>query len=141
MLQASTTAKGALFIVKSDARKVNGPAMTGTLEVNSQKIQIAAFLKVSRETGKDYLNLKIGQKYSPAFYGKLFRNKDKRGEQSPDFTGYVELGNGNNAPQLRLAGWQAKSRDQKTSFISLDLAPPMRKTESVGVEEGEELPL
>jgi len=142
MLQADTKAKGALFKVKADARKDNGPSMTGNFEVNSKKISIGAFLKVSKESGKDYLNLKVGDKEGPVFYGKLFRNTEKKGEKSPDYTGYVELDTGNDAPQLRIAGWKAKSRDQKTSYISLELAPPMKKADSDGSEgEGEELPL
>jgi uncharacterized protein (DUF736 family) len=130
MLQINTKAKGALFTVKADERKDNGPSMTGHFEANSQKISIAAFLKVSKESGKDYLNLKMGEKDGPIFYGKLFRNTDKKGEKSPDYSGYVELGIGDDVPQLRIAGWRMKSRDQKTSYISLELAPPIKKTES-----------
>lgn len=142
MLNADTKAKGALFTVKANDRKDNGPTMTGNFEVNSSKISVAAFLKVSKESGKDYLNLKIGEKEGPSFYGKLFRNTEKKAEKSPDYTGYVELGTGNDAPQLRIAGWKAKSRDQKTSYISLEIAPPMKNTDSENSEnECDELPL
>lgn len=142
MLHANTIAKGALFNVQANDRKVNGPAMTGNFEVNSERINVSGYLKVARESGKDYLNLKIGEKSGPVFYGKLFRNVDKKGEKSPDYSGYVELGIGNDAPQLRVAGWRMKSRDQQTPYISLELAPPMKNADSDGSEgEGDELPL
>jgi hypothetical protein len=129
MLLDNTRAKGALFSVKAADRKDNGPRMTGSFEVNSKRISLAAFSKVSKRSGQQYLNLKVGEKDGPTFYGKLFRNADKKGDKSPDYSGYVELGTGNDAPQLRIAGWRAKSRDQKTSYISLDLAPPQQHAE------------
>lgn len=139
MLNAETKAKGALFTVKAEDRKENGPIMTGNFELEEGKIAIAAFLKTAKETGKQYLNLKVGNKNDQPLYGRLFRVEEKKGEKSPDYTGYVALGSDEEAPELRVAGWKTKSKDGNTSYISLVIEPPAKKSEGNG--EGSELPL
>ena len=142
MLHAQTNAKGALFNIKAADRRDNGPVMSGNFEVNAKKINVAAFLKISRESGKDYLNLKIGTTGGPVFYGRLFRNDDKLGDSSPDYSGYVELGTGRDAPQLRIAGWKVRPKNQSAVYISLDIAPPLRSSSPAKSEpEDEALPL
>lgn len=87
--------KGVLFNVKVDVCKDNGLLMIGNFEVNFKKISIGVFLKVFKEFGKDYLNLKVGDKEGFVFYGKFFCNMDKKGEKFFDYIGYVELSIGN----------------------------------------------
>lgn len=126
MLTDTTQAQGALFSVNENDRVPNGPLMTGNVEHNSIKIGLSAFLKMSAETGTEYLNLKIGdpRKNDPVFYGRLFRNSDKRKEKSPDYTGYIELTAEKDGPTLRVSGWKKLSRDKSRQYISLDIAPP-----------------
>jgi hypothetical protein len=131
MFSVDTKAKGALF--RPDVRKDNGPILTGTFEVNSKKISVAGFLKTSN-SGVDYLNIRVGEKEGPVFYGKLFKNSDKKDQNSPDYTGYLEINAGEDVSRLRIAGWKSKSRDKNLSYISLEMAPPLRKLESAGAE-------
>ncbi len=139
MLTIETKANGALFNTEPEGRNPNGPVMTGTLDVADQKVRVAAFLKAAKESGKNYLSIKIGdeRKQEPIFHGKLFASEDKRGEKSPDYTGYISLEASDDAPHLRIAGWKKVDRNGKP-FISIEVAAP-RKVSSD--EASEALPI
>lgn len=143
MLTETTEAKGALFTLKPETRRVNGPVMTGIFEIDAERIEIAAFKRISRGTNLEFLNLRIGKSGTEAkpLYGKLFRNDQKKSEKSPDYSGYVDLGSDENAPQLRIAGWRTRSNDGKTLYISLDLSPPLPQGESSDATSADALPL
>lgn len=126
LLSLHPCAKGALF-------KLNGPAvsdgsapvMTGNFEIASQsKLPVKAFLKKGASSGSEYLNLQIGDEKTGIYYGRLFRNIPKFRNNSPDFTGYVSLGDTANSPQLRLAGWELFHGDPPSPYISLEIGAP-----------------
>jgi uncharacterized protein (DUF736 family) len=130
MLTETTKAQGALFSIADGDRTPNGPLMTGNVEHNSVKINLTAFLKTSRDTGLDYLNLRVGdpRKDDPVFYGRLFRNTDKREANSPDYTGYIEITSEKDGPTLRISGWKKRSRKSSVQFISLEISPREAQT-------------
>mgnify|MGYP003605662185 CR=1 FL=1 len=120
MLTPTTHAKGALFT--QDGATGNKPCMSGVIELpDAATLNIAGFLKSSKDSGSKYLNLKVSErdpKSQYAVYGRLFRNERMKGPKSPDYTGFLEIGNGE---LLRIAAWKETSSKDKKVFLSLDI--------------------
>jgi hypothetical protein len=143
-LTPSTKAQGALFNVPVADQKDNGPVMTGSIEVESQKILVSGFLKTANSTGNNYLSLALAaplpENYTDAdrenqlrYYGKLFRQAEKRSTSSPDYTGFITVlpctspqqysdDQWDAAPNLQVWGWRRRNADG-SSRIALSLAP------------------
>lgn len=137
-LNATTTTTAALFTVKTEDKKENGPLMTGVINLSeTDTVEIAAFAKTSKN-GVDYLSLSIGDK-GDKVYGALFRNQEKKAEKSPDYTGSIEIDRDNDV-RLRVAGWKSKSKDGKTSYISIKIAPPLTKEDPSDDPHGDGIP-
>lgn len=143
-LSTTTKAKGALFNVEKNDIKENGPVMTGSIEVAEQKILLSGFLRTASTNGTNYLSLALSaplpEGYSEAdkdtqlrYYGKLFRQAEKRTMASPDYTGFISVlpctsqnqytnEEWDDAPTLQVWGWRKRNADG-TSRISLNIAP------------------
>ena len=143
-LSTSTKAKGALFNIAKDEIKENGPIMSGSIDVADQKILLSGFLRTSNTNGSNYLSLALSaplpEGYTDAdkenqlrYYGKLFRQTEKRSDSSPDYTGFISVlpctsphqytnEQWDDAPTLQVAGWRKRNADG-TSRISVSIAP------------------
>lgn len=136
--------QGALFNIDEDKQTQDGPLMSGSVEVAKVRIPLSAFLEISEETGKRYLNLSLGGKDGVHYYGRLFRNDEKRSEKSPDYSGYFHILPVNpgdqytdeewaGAAKLQVYGRRTRNADD-TVRIALDIVP-MRSQEPIGDDE------
>lgn len=130
-LTATTTTAGALFNLDSSkhAPTSNSPVMTGNIEIGPAKIELAAFLKIAASSGIEYLNLKL--KTEKPVYGRLFRNLEKKSENSPDYTGFLNV----NDDKLKVSGWKVRPEGKK-AYISLAICPFISSN-----GEGDDLPI
>ena len=99
----TTKGTGVLFNVPEQERKIDGPVMTGSVEINGQRYYISGFLREPKNAdAKPYLGLQISsplpEGYTDAdlaaqvrYYGKLFKQEDKHSEASADYTGYITV--------------------------------------------------
>jgi len=134
---------GALFTVAADRKVANGPLMTGLINLTEKdSVEMAAFIKTGKESGKEYLSLKIqtGKGDTAPLYGRLFRTEAKKSDKAADYFGAIDLGAGDNAPELRIAGWKRTSKDGKTQFVSLLIDVPNGKPESATPPAAEAAP-
>ncbi len=155
VLNATTTAKFVLFAIPRTEQVEDGPVMRGLLEVRTDetaeplKVNVAAWLKIGRQSGTEYLSLKVGNNsaenpdaYSVGpFYGRLFRQVEERGEgkrtryfgfiENTEKTGEDEGGRGiyRTHWQLRVNAKPAISNDGKTHYISGQVAPSQTREE------------
>ena len=154
MLNENTSGKFVLFNIKAADRVENGPVMRGFLEIEGEaaeaedkpealKVNVAAWAKVGRESGGDYLSLKIGNNSAEhpevytvgPFFGRLFRQVEPKttGDKKRYFgfiedserTGADENGRGiyQTHWQLRINGKPTTSNDGKTHYIAGAVAP------------------
>jgi biotin carboxyl carrier protein len=145
ILNSTTVGKFVLFGVPQGDRVKGGPAMRGLVEVKTVaqgtpvKVQVAAWLKIGRSSGTEYLSLKVGnndpedpETYTVGpFYGRLFRQGEGARVRYFGFieeaekTGEDENGQGTYVThwQLRVSAKAAVSNDQKTKYISGNVAP------------------
>ena len=143
-LSTTTKAKGALFNVAPEDRKENGPIMTGSIEIGSEKFHISGFTRTASSTGELYLSVALSARLPDGYtesdrenqlryYGKLFRQSEKRSEASPDYTGFITVlpcttpnqytnDEWDAAPNLQVWAWRKRNADG-TSRISLSIAP------------------
>lgn len=137
--------QGALFNIKEEDLVEGGPIMSGSIEVNNVRVSLSAFLEESANTGTKYLNLSLGSKGGVHYYGRLFRQAEKRSERSPDYSGFILLLPAEpGAPKYTNEQWDKAERLQvygrrvknlsEGSRISLDVVP-QRSREPVA--EGE----
>ena len=141
-LSNNTKAKGALFNV--DEVKENSPIMTGSMEIEGHKFPLSGFIKIAKESGLRYMSLSLTSPLPTDYtdddiakqvhyYGKLFRQENKRNDSSPDYNGFITvLACSDNskhtnevwddAPMLQITGWKKRSADSG-SRISLIVAP------------------
>ena len=107
-----------LFIVED--RKPDGPVYSGSIEISGVKVPMSGFVKMAQESGKDYLNLTIGDKDQAHYYGVLFKNRRTHENQNQTYSGNikvlrVEAGvkfsavEWDNAPTLKLSGLRVRS--------------------------------
>lgn len=140
VLNAATNAKFVLFGIARTDRVANGPVMRGFVEIKSEgnsppaKVNVAAWLKIGRNSGSEYLSLKVGNNSAETpedftvgpFYGRLFRQIEGTRTRYFGFiedaekTGEDENGQGTYAThwQLRVNAKPAVSNDGKTHYIT-----------------------
>jgi hypothetical protein len=145
VVNGATVGKFVLFAIPRAEQVKDGPVMRGLVEVKVDpqgaplKVQVAAWLKIGRSSGTEYLSLKVGNN-NPAdparytvgpFYGRLFRQGEGSRMRYFGFieeaekTGEDENGQGTYVThwQLRVSAKSAVSNDQKTHYISGSVAP------------------
>jgi hypothetical protein len=154
ILNGTTLGKFVLFGIPRADQVKDGPVMRGLVEVKTDtqgapvKVQVAAWLKIGRSSGTEYLSLKVGnndpedpETYTVGpFYGRLFRQVEGSRTRYFGFieeaekTGEDENGQGTYIThwQLRVSAKSAVSNDQKTKYISGSVAPSQMH------EQGEE---
>jgi hypothetical protein len=122
-----------LFIVED--RKPDGPVYSGSIEANSVKVPMSGFLKQAQESGKDYLNLTIGDKDQAHYYGVLFKNRRVQDNLNQTYSGNIKLlrvepgakftpEEWDKAPTLKLSGLRVRSANG-SARINLSVAPSL----------------
>jgi hypothetical protein len=159
ILNGMTLGKFVLFGIPRADQVKDGPVMRGLVEVKTEaqgapvKVQVAAWLKIGRNSGTEYLSLKVGnndpedpETYTVGpFYGRLFRQVEGSRTRYFGFieeaekTGEDENGQGTYVThwQLRVSAKSAVSNDQKTKYISGSVAPSQMNEQE---EEASSLP-
>jgi hypothetical protein len=159
ILNRATVGKFVLFGIPRTEQVQGGPVMRGLVEVKADpqsapvKVQVAAWLKIGRGSGTEYLSLKVGnndpedpETYTVGpFYGRLFRQVDGNRTRYFGFieeaekTGEDENGQGTYVThwQLRVSAKSAVSHDQKTKYISGSVSPSQMNEQE---EEASDLP-
>jgi biotin carboxyl carrier protein len=159
ILNSRTFGKFVLFGIPQGDRVKGGPVMRGLVEVKTEaqgapvKVQVAAWLKIGRSSGTEYLSLKVGnndpedpETYTVGpFYGRLFRQVEGTRVRYFGFieeaekTGADENGQGTYVThwQLRITAKAAVSHDQKTQYISGRVSPSQMNEQE---EESSALP-
>jgi hypothetical protein len=159
ILNGTTLGKLVLFGIPRADQVKDGPVMRGLVEVKTDaqgapvKVQVAAWLKIGRSSGTEYLSLKVGnndpedpETYTVGpFYGRLFRQAEGSRTRYFGFieeaekTGEDENGQGTYVThwQLRVSAKSAISNDQKTKYISGSIAPSQMNEQE---EEASSLP-
>ena len=160
VLHGGTIGKLVLFGIPRADQVKDGPVMRGLVEVKTDsqeapvKVQVAAWLKIGRSSGTEYLSLKVGnnnpdepEDYTVGpFYGRLFRQVEGNRTRYFGFieeaekTGEDENGQGTYVThwQLRVNAKSAVSNDQKTKYISGNIAPSQMQEQQE--EESSDLP-
>ena len=101
-----TRGRVCLFPIPKADRVADGPVMRGFLETDAGQIQLAAWKRIGRESGNEYLSLKLGNTKRPdanaspdaaeqwmvgPFYGRLFKQVSGEGEkQKTRYFGFFE---------------------------------------------------
>ena len=159
ILNGATLGKFVLFGIPRADQVKDGPVMRGLVEVKTEthgapvKVQVAAWLKIGRSSGTEYLSLKVGnnnpddpETYTVGpFYGRLFRQVEGSRTRYFGFieesekTGEDENGQGTYVThwQLRISAKSALSTDQKTKYIGGSVAPSQMNEQE---EESTNLP-
>ncbi|MEO7208173.1 MAG: hypothetical protein ABI145_15655 [Steroidobacteraceae bacterium] len=159
ILNGKTLGKFVLFGIARADQVDKGPVMRGFIEVKTEesatpvKVNVAEWLKIGRTSGTEYLSLKVGnnspddpEDYSVGpFYGRLFRQVE--GTRTRYF-GFIEdsekTGEDANGQGTYETHWQVRvnaraavSNDQKTRYISGQVAPSQQHEETA---QGNQLP-
>jgi uncharacterized protein (DUF736 family) len=108
ILHRAVRAKLVLFGVPPEDRVADGPLMRGFLETEQGKVNVAGWKKVARESGNDYLSLRVGNskpgdaEFSAAtghvewtvgpYYGRLFKEVSslRGGAKRSRYFGFIE---------------------------------------------------
>lgn len=104
-LDGDTRGKFVLFAIAASDRVEDGPVMRGLLETDEGKINVAGWKRVARDSGNEYLSLKVGNTKPREdgagdtpdewligpFYGRLFKqvNEGRDGKRTRYF-GFIE---------------------------------------------------
>lgn len=160
-LDGSTRGKFVLFAIPVADRAEDGPVMRGFIETEAGKINVAGWKKTGRDSGTDYLSLKVGNTKPRAadapedqpdewivgpFYGGLFRETVKEGERVKikRYFGYIEQSERvGEDPQTHKGvyrtDWQIQikakpdvSHDQRTHYINGSVHPRAAQAEAAG---------
>jgi hypothetical protein len=157
-LDGETRGKFVLFAIPAADRVEDGPVMRGMLETDQGKVNVAAWKKLARDTGNEYLSLKVGNakrrdEHTPdgapdewlvgPFYGRLFKEvTNSRDSTRTRYFGFVEdsVKVGEDAKthkgiyktnwQVQIKAKPAVSNDGKTHYIDGSLSPAGAKVEA-----------
>lgn len=103
-LDAHVRGKFMLFAIPSAEQVAGGPVMRGFVETEAGKVNVAGWKRVGRESGNEYLSLRVGNTRTPQpgesddekwtvgpYYGRLFREVTvSRGEKRTRYFGFIE---------------------------------------------------
>ncbi|MEO8250598.1 MAG: hypothetical protein ABI589_14650 [Burkholderiales bacterium] len=163
MLNGQTRGKFVLFGIPAAERVEDGPVMRGLLETDAGKINVAGWKKIGRDSGAEYLSLKVGNtKPRPAdaskdtpeewvvgpFYGRLFKEVKARDDQPAKvrYFGFIEdsvkVGEDESTGkgvyrqnwQLQIGAKPDESHDGKTRYINGTAHPAGAKADDSGAE-------
>jgi len=156
VLNGQTRAKFVLFSVPAAERVDDGPVMRGLLETAHGKVSVAGWKRVARDTGNEYLSLKVGnakprdangRKDAPdewlvgPFYGRLFRSVATAGAKKTRYFGFIEeavkigedteTGRGmyRTVWQVQIRAKPSVSNDGKTHYIDGTVGPAAARAE------------
>ena len=157
-LDGETRGKFVLFAIPVADRVEDGPVMRGLLETDEGKVNVAAWKKLARDTGNEYLSLKVGNtkrrdENTPdgapdewlvgPFYGRLFKEVTSlRDSTRTRYFGFIEdsVKVGEDAKthkgvyktnwQVQIKAKPAVSGDGKTHYIDGSLSPAGAKVEA-----------
>ena len=157
-LGGDTRGKFVLFAIPVADRVEDGPVMRGLLETDDGKVNVAAWKKVARESGNEYLSLKVGntrkrEEHTPddapdewlvgPFYGRLFKEvTNSRDNKRTRYFGFVEDSEkvGEDAKthkgiykthwQMQIKARPAVSNDGKTHYIDGTVSPAGARLEA-----------
>ena len=157
-IDGETRGKFVLFAIPAADRVEDGPVMRGLLETDLGKVNVAAWKKLARDSGNEYLSLKVGNtkrrdEQTPdgapdewlvgPFYGRLFKEVTSSGDSKRTrYFGFIEDSAkvGEDAKTHRgiyQTNWQvqikakpAVSNDGKTHYIDGLLSPAGAKAEA-----------
>jgi hypothetical protein len=158
MLDGNTRAKFVLFAIPAAERVEDGPLMRGLLETEQGRINVAGWKRVARDSGNEYLSLKVGNtrpreegasRGAPEewllgpFYGRLFKEvTTRRAVKATRYFGFIEhaekIGEDAKTKQgLYKTHWQVHvkarpsvSSDGRTHYISGTASPASVKAEA-----------
>jgi len=164
-LDGQTRCKFVLFAIPAAERVTDGPLMRGLLETAEGKIQVAGWKRVARDSGSEYLSLKVGNTRlrdagacsdEPVewvvgpYYGRLFKAESStRAGKRTRYFGFIEdtekVGEDARTHKgLYKTHWQVQikaqpsvSQDGRTHYIDGTASPAGTKVEG---GEGEPLP-
>lgn len=150
-LDGNTRGKFVLFAIPVDERVDDGPVMRGLIETEQGRVNVAGWKRVARDSGNDYLSLKVGNtkprdadspKDAPdewligPFYGRLFKEVNvRRGVKTARYFGFVEhaekVGEDEESHkgvykthwQLQIKAAPAVSNDGRTAYIGGTASP------------------
>ena len=152
-LDGGTRARFVLFAIPPAERVDDGPVMRGHLETDHGRINVAGWKRVARDTGNEYLSLKVGNtkprdpdapKGRPdewllgPFYGRLFKEAtSRRRSGSPvRYFGFIEhaervgedpataQGQYKTHWQLHVKARPSVSHDGRTHYLDGSAYPP-----------------
>lgn len=103
-LDGNSRGKFMLFAIPSAEQVAGGPVMRGFVETEAGRIHIAGWKRIGRDSGNEYLSLRVGNTRAPQqgesdeekwtvgpYYGRLFREVTvSRGEKRTRYFGFVE---------------------------------------------------
>ncbi len=152
VLNAGTHGKVVLFGIAKAERVAGGPTLRGFLEIKAEaasvpvKVNVAAWLKIGRASGTEYLSLKVGNNSAESpedytvgpFYGRLFREVEGSRTryfgfvENSEKTGEDENGQGTYRThwQLRINARPAVSNDGKTHYITGSVTPAQTQADT-----------
>lgn len=149
-IDGSTRAKLCLFPIPQDERVDDGPVMRGFLETDAGQVQLAGWKKLARDSGNEYLSLKLGNtkrrdENTPddapdeyvigPFYGRLFKEVTEKGEtKTTRYFGFIEnsekVGTDDHGKGVYKTHWQLQvrgkpdmSNDRTKRYISGSVYP------------------
>lgn len=152
-LNGTTRGKLVLFAIPRSELVDDGPVMRGFVETPEGKIDAAGWKKTARDTGVEYLSLKLGNTRKPAedapagepveyvvgpFYGRLFRetktDRDSGRTVVKRYWGYIEKADKigtdprgqavyKNVWELAVQAKPAISGDNRTHYINGMVSP------------------
>jgi len=157
VLNGQTRAKFVLFAVPAAERVDEGPVMRGLLETDQGKVNVAGWKRVARDSGNEYLSLKVGNtkprdasapKEEPdewlvgPFYGRLFKALPSAGgAKKARYFGFIEeavkvgedteTGRGmyRTVWQVQVRAKPSVSKDGKTHYIDGTVSPAAARAE------------
>ena len=157
-IDGDTRGKFVLFAIPVAERVEDGPVMRGLLDTEKGKVNVAAWKKLARDTGNEYLSLKVGNtkrrdEHAPdgapdewligPFYGRLFKEvTTSRDSTKTRYFGFVEdsVKVGEDAKthkgiyktnwQVQIKAKPAVSNDGMTHYIDGSLSPAGAKVEA-----------
>jgi hypothetical protein len=144
MLQDNMKLNGALFWLREEAVRANGPVLEGHFQIAGEhgRFTAAAWLKPAEGNRSEYLAITfepLGPDGKPQkYFGSLFVSQNKASDSSPDYYGMLNLTQERGGPTLRISGWERSG--PKAKFLSLTIEPNVSKPAGSSANAGNKVP-